>query len=67
MRPRISNQVKASGLTICGEKVITFVNKPIHVLALEIIKTVTPAGKVTVRRQDEVVYHTRVRKPQFAN
>jgi len=52
------------GEIVHGEKVITFVNKPLHIISLELIKTVTPAGKVIVRKEEEITYHTRIRKPQ---
>ena len=65
-RPRIE-PITASGMTVCGQKVLHFVDRPIHILGLEIIKTVTPAGRITVRKEDDVMYHTRVKKPALAN
>ena len=60
MRPRIE-PIKVQGQIVHGEKVLHFINKPIHVLCLELVKTVTPAGRITLRREEEVVYHTRAR------
>jgi len=65
MRTRKSPTV-IQGQIVCGQKVINFINKPLHIVSLELIKTVTPAGKVTLRKEEEVIYHTRARKPQLA-
>lgn len=66
MRPRKSPTV-IMGQAVHGEKVLNFINKPLHVVCLEIVKTITPAGRITLRKEEEVVYHTRVRKPQLVN
>jgi len=63
MRARRSPTV-IQGQIVHGEKVINFINKPLHIISLELIKTVTPAGKVVVRKEEEVTYHTRVKNPQ---
>lgn len=60
MKPRIK-PIKVQGQIVHGEKVFHFINKPIHVLCLELVKTVTPAGRITLRKEEEVVYHTRAR------
>lgn len=60
MRPRIE-PIKVQGQIVRGEKVINFINKPLHILCLELTKTVTPIGRVTLRKEEEVVYHTRAR------
>lgn len=64
MRPRKSPTV-IMGEIVHGEKIITFVNKPLHIMSLELIRTVTPAGKVVLRKEEDVTYHTRVRNPQL--
>lgn len=63
-RPRKSPTV-IQGQIVHGEKVINFINKPLHIMSLELIKTVTPAGKITLRKEEETVYHTRMRNPQI--
>lgn len=60
MRPRIE-PIKVQGQIVRGEKVINFINKPLHILCLELTKTATPIGRVTLRKEEEVVYHTRAR------
>lgn len=60
MRPRIE-PIKVQGQIVHGEKVINFINKPLHILCLELTKTITPAGRVTLRKEEEVVYHTRAK------
>jgi len=66
MRTRKSPTV-IQGQIVCGQKVINFINKPLHIVSLELIRTVMPnVGKVTVRKEEEVIYHTRARRPQLA-
>lgn len=60
MRPRIST-IKVQGQIVHGEKVMSFINKPLHIFCLELTKTFTPAGRITLRKEEEVVYHTRAR------
>ena len=66
MRTRKSPTV-IQGQIVYGKKVINFINKPLHIVSLELIRTVMPSvGKVTVRKEEKVVYHTRARRPQLA-
>lgn len=60
MRPRIE-PIKVQGQIVHGNKVINFINKPLHIFCLELTKTITPVGRVVVRKEEEVVYHTRSR------
>ena len=60
MRPR-KEPIKVRGEIVHGQKVFNFLNKPLHIFCLELIKTITPAGRVTVRKEDEFVYHTRAK------
>jgi hypothetical protein len=60
MRPRIE-PIKVHGQIVHGNKVISFINKPLHIFCLELTKTITPIGRVVVRKEEEVVYHTRAR------
>jgi len=58
MRRRIE-PIKVQGQIINGRKIMHFVEKPLHIFCMELIRTVTPAGRVTVRREEEVIYKTR--------
>lgn len=61
MRPRI-NPIRVQGEMINARKVVHFVNKPLHILCLELTKSVAPyIGRYTIRKEEEVVYKTRVR------
>lgn len=60
MRPRIE-PIKIQGEIMYARKVLHFVNQPLHIFCMELIKTATPAGRVILRREEEVVYKTRVR------
>lgn len=62
MRPRIK-PIVVQGQIVHGEKVITFINRPLHIMCLELIRTMTPVGRVTLRKESEVVYHTRAKMP----
>ena len=61
MRPRIE-PIKVQGQIVHGQKVINFINKPLHIFCLELTRTIMPnVGKITLRKEEEIVYHTRAR------
>ena len=60
MRPRIE-PIEVQGQIVYGRKILHFVEKPLHIFCMELIRTITPAGRVTVRKEEEVIYKTRSR------